>query len=649
MSLDVSFVYYRNFRFDGKFHVRCIGSGLGKVKSIRYELEKFGPDGPVQVDAKSVYSQAHSGAMRDHGCPATLQGAIATGTYTIRPRIRIKDDVSDVPVDEHHSLLMEPLVIVINEGELGRSILDTVPLATGNSRRRRSVPEVQGNELADETGEVEDPWGGSLKPFPFVAPGVSYPTLLLKFFEGGLERFLAELEPDSGSDLVRLWPTLKDVIDPRPLLGPQERYDDKLAVLGAYCYLDQPSSMLNDTYVALIQTLEALDYLESLQFLAPEVESAVVVAGAAAVLATLLTGAAVVAGNNAYDEAQPTPDFEALQTYLDEPGIRYKGMNVRKAWAHQVTGKGARVHFSDGGLFPDHEDLKGNPNLRIITQQPNDDPGHGTKSVGILLATPNALGMTGICHASELYLYNNRARDQASRVRTPKDLLRYVEPGDIVAINRQSANPSVLSTFLPSLHERDWWDMTKALTERGAVVVFAAANGSSKSLTDKGTTAHYGVNLADWRYFDNHGDAEAIVVGACQSWDGKPHQYSNFRYPYRMLNSWGDSVVTLGGGDLQDKSGDDRDYTAHYAGTSSATPLVTGALSLIQSYAMEQHHIYLNADQMHLLVMQAGYRDATLPYSDVAPMGARPDVHGTLVLLDKILGGGRFHPPRDEL
>jgi hypothetical protein len=116
-----------------------------------------------------------------------------------------------------------------------------------------------------------------------------------------------------------------------------------------------------------------------------------------------------------------------------------------------------------------------------------------------------------------------------------------------------------------------------------------------------------------------------------------------------MLNSWGDSVATLSGGDLQDKSADERDYSSNYAGTSSATPLVAGALSLIQSYAMEQHHVYLNADQMHLLVMASGHKDATLPHSDVLPMGARPDVQRALQLLDRILGGGRFHAPRDEL
>jgi hypothetical protein len=52
---------------------------------------------------------------------------------------------------------------------------------------------------------------------------------------------------------------------------------------------------------------------------------------------------------------------------------------------------------------------------------------------------------------------------------------------------------------------------------------------------------------------------------------------------------------------------------------------------------------------MHLLVSASGYQDATLPGTDVLPMGHRPDVQGALVMLDRLLGGGRFHSRRDEL
>lgn len=635
MSLDLDFVYYRNFRFDGKLHVRCIGADLHKVDHIRYELERDGPGGPVSFQGVSVQSQVRSGRVRDHGCPALLVAEEAVGVYAIRPRVVLLDKharAMNRPVGAAGFIDMPPLLLDIKAEELNRSLLDKVPLPSAAGRRKRDV---------EQRGSAPTPHDPVSRLFPTLAPGTSYPTLLIAFSAGGFERLLADLEPDSGSVLVRYWPNLKAVIAPHPVLNPQEQADDRLRALRDYGYLEQPASMLNDTYVALLKTLATLEYVESMHFQQPCSPPNPVLLGVAAVLAALLTGAAV-AGSKAFENAQPTPDFEPRQTYLDEPGPRWQGLNIRKAWAGQVTGKGARIHFTDGGLFPEHEDLRDNPRLKIVSLKPNHDPKHGTASVGVMLATRNGIGATGISHDSELYLYNNRSMDAQGNYQVLKDLLLTVEPGDIVGVNRQTAHLEVLSTMLPSLHDKAWWIVMQELTQRGAVVVNAAANGSSKTSEQQGTQANQGVDLGHWPYFDDHGDAGVILIGACQSFDGKPHVYSNAKYRYRMLNAWGDSVVTLSRGDLQDLPGDDRDYSQNYAGTSSATPMVTGALSLIQSYAMEQHHIYLNGNQMHLLVMASGYRDATLPGSEVLPMGGRPNVEAALRLLDRILGGGRF-------
>lgn len=636
MQLDLNFVYYRNFRFDGKFHVRCHGEDLSKVSRIRYELERREGEGYVALMGRSAYSQAKSGKLEEHGCPVTFVTRETGGAYRIRPRVVLLDAVATAmgrPTGAAGVIDLPPLEMTIGEDELDRGILDKVPLEAPARRRKR---------------ELDDPYGHQLPPFPLQEEGHRYPLLLIKFGPQGYARLNAELLAESGSWLARHWPKLGEVIELKPYLHAHEHADERLAVLEGYYCLEQPRSMNNDTYVALLQTLAALDYVESLQFLAPEQDPGFILFGVSALLATLLTGAAVVAGNRANQAAQPTAGFEARQYYLDAPAGHRQGMNVRQAWARQVTGKGARIHFSDGGLYPNHEDLRGNPRLKVVTAEPNDDPKHGTASVGIMVAVRNGFGVTGISHDSELYLYNNRA-GSASGAQTLKALLRQVSPGDIVGINRQTANIEVLSTFLPAVHDRDWWEVITQLNQRGAVVVVAAANGSSQSLPAKGTVVGYGVDLAQWRYFNDHGDAGAILIGACQSWDGKPHAYSNHGYRYRMLNAWGDSVTTLSYGALQDKPGEDRDYTDRYGGTSSATPLVAGALSLIQSYAMEQHHVYLDGNQMHLLVMASGYEDATLPDTQVLPMGARPNVQGALLMLDRILGGGRFLSARDEL
>jgi len=631
MSLNLDFVYYRNFTFDGHFHVRCSGDDLHKVKSIHYLLERVDTDGVVLLDGSTVASQGSSGKVANHGCPATLSCEAMAGSYRVRPQVTLVDSEIlklNLGADADATLRPEPLVIDISHGELTRRILDSVPLPSTYTRRKRSV-------------QAES-------AFPYRPEGQRYPALIVVFGEGGYARLMADLKPGATSLLARRWPGLGDLLDVQPFLDQQEREDERFHVLANHYWIEQPHSMLNDTFVALIQTLEALDYVEATAFVPAQIEPGnLLLLGAAGVIATLLTGAAYVKGTNAFEESQPTPDFDALQRYLDAPDARYQGLNVRRAWEAGVKGKGARVHFSDGGLHANHEDLRGNPKLKFIPPSVNSDPDHGTASVGVLLARNNGFGMTGVCHAAELFLYDNRATDARGYSQTLKKLLAYTRAGDIVAVNRQTANFNVLGTFLPSLHDRTWWEVTRSLSERGAVVLNAACNGTSVGDDSAGTTAGYGVDLEQWRYFDDHGDADAILVGACHSWDGKPHQYSNYNYRYRMLNAWGNGVATLGYGALQDKRGHDRDYTDNYGGTSSATPLVTGALALIQSYAIEQHHLYLNANQMHLLVMQSGYMDATLPGSDKLPMGARPNVLGALMLLDQILQAGRFHLPDD--
>lgn len=632
MSLELDFVYYRNFTFDGKFHMRCIGDDLPKVKSIHYLLERKTPDGDiVHLDGVTVPSQTTSAKVANYGCPATLSCDVRAGHYLITPKVRLVDSAAlelDPALLDNGILRLASFVVQVAESELTRRILDRVPLPAQAERRKR---------------QVSDPMPVR---FPYQPEGQRYPPLILVFQQGGFARLMADLQPDSASLLQRHWPGLARMIDVQPFLNAQERNDERFAVLANHYWLEQPASMSNATFVALIQSLEALDYVEQTAFVPPQVVPGNLFAlGASAVFATLLTGAAFVAGNRAHSEAQPTPDFTALQRYLNAPDAQQKGLNIRKAWEAGVNGRGARVHFSDAGLYFNHEDLRANPKLKLIPPADNSDQKHGTASVGILVARDNGFGMTGICHGAELFVYDNRAKDAEGLSQTLKKMLAYVNPGDIVAVNRQTANINALGTFLPSLHDQAWWDVTRALTERGAVVLNAACNGTWQGDPRIATTKGYGVDLARFSYFEDFGDADAILVGASHSWDGKPHHYSNYNYRYRMLNAWGDSVATTGYGDLQDRNEHDRDYTDSYSGTSSATPLVTGALALIQAYAIEEHHLYLNADQMHLLVMESGYKDATLPLTDTLPMGARPNVLGAMALLDRIVQAGRFYLP----
>ncbi|WP_238347479.1 MULTISPECIES: hypothetical protein [unclassified Pseudomonas] len=169
MGFNLDFVYYRNFRFDGKFHVRCTGDDLHKVKSIQYLLEREVPEGVVQLDAVNVLSQVHSGTVANHGCPATLSCEVLAGTYRVTPLVTLIDSEvikQDLDADADATLREGPLLIEVSEGELTRRILDTVPLSSSNTRRRRATQE-----------------GATLPPLP---EGQRYPALILVFSEGGM-------------------------------------------------------------------------------------------------------------------------------------------------------------------------------------------------------------------------------------------------------------------------------------------------------------------------------------------------------------------------------------------------------------------------------------------------------------------------------
>ncbi|WP_422403942.1 S8 family serine peptidase [Pseudomonas sp. GZD-209] len=623
---DLSFVHYRNFQFDGLLFVRCVGADLGKVKSIRYVLRTVIDERPRRLEDRTVTGPASSGQLEDHGCPATFSVAASAGRYSITPTVTWLDSAGE------RSQAFAALKFDIKAGEVERRLLDNVPLGVVPSRSKRSIDNNGYNLPA-----LEDE---ALQGNPEINSGPALGPLLLTFADGGAERFAADMEPSSGSRLANLWPQLREVIKWQPVLDADERDDQALAVLAPYYRIEQPDSMLNDTFVALGRTLASLDYVLSVQLLPRVAESPAWALAGAGVLATLFTGGVVVLGNRANENARPTPDFEALQTYLDEPGKTTKGLNVRKAWERKVAGKGARIHLTDGRLSKDHEDLPGVTQIHVVEAGPNDDPVHGTAAAGLLVAKANGIGTTGIAHAAQLYVYHNRSANS----QTLKSLLRLVLPGDVVAFNREVEATGMPGTRLPTLHAELWWRVVRDLNARGAVVVCAAGNGHRADNPAVGAVKGRGVDLSAWSHFENYGDAGGIVVGACQSWSGEPSEWSNFQYPYRMLNGWGDSVVTLGAihdKDLQDKSGTDRDYTDFYNGTSAATPMVAGALSLIQAYAIERHHIYLNGDQMHLLVMKSGYQDAKLPGESKLPMGARPNVEGAMALLDSILASGK--------
>ncbi|MEY0433420.1 S8 family serine peptidase [Providencia huaxiensis] len=296
-----------------------------------------------------------------------------------------------------------------------------------------------------------------------------------------------------------------------------------------------------------------------------------------------------------------TPDFSELQKYLDAP----MGMNVREPWEKNINGSQAVVRHMDFGVYRNHEDLKDANLIVVSSRSETQNCNHGTASTGCVIATKNEFGVTGVAHGCQFYFYDTDDLDR---------LTDDTQPGDIVSFDLQF---HIDNKLLPIISVRNWWERIKIMVDKGATVLLAAGNG--------------GLDLSQFGVMDDFGDNGCMLVGACDHLTGKRTSFSNYNQKNSLINSWGDwSVTTTGYGTLQKPPGNDRNYTDSYSGTSSATPLCSGALALIQGYA-KQHQIILSAWGMRELIRKSTYMEGVCD-----GIGYRPNVNQLLEEIDKL-------------
>lgn len=301
-------------------------------------------------------------------------------------------------------------------------------------------------------------------------------------------------------------------------------------------------------------------------------------------------------------EAEPeTPDFTARQTYLND----YPGLNVRDAWQKGSTGSGVNVHLVDNGLYPQHENLAGN--FTLVTNRPETEVlHHGTACAGLIAAKAGTIGMTGIAHTCQLYCYE-------TSLQSLDLLIERLQPGDIVAI---AQGIRTVAGRLPAIADRARWHRIRAMTERGAIVFCAAANG--------------GMDLSQGMV--DFGDSGAILVGASDPISSRRLDFSNFNHYALLANAWGRLVATTGYGDLYGPDAN-RAYTSVFSGTSCACPLVAASIALAQAYAKQRYSVCLNAEDVRELLKQTGTRGGL---DD--GIGYQPDSLAAMEYIDRLCG-----------
>lgn len=325
-----------------------------------------------------------------------------------------------------------------------------------------------------------------------------------------------------------------------------------------------------------------------------------------------------VFGFGSADGAAPSSDFESRQGYLEAaPG----GIDARYAWTIPGgTGTGVNIVDVEGAWNDSHEDL---PRFFHVGGVQFGDAAwrnHGTAVMGVMAGQANGYGITGIAHGARVGSEGIAGQSIASAITRAAIA---AGRGGVVLLQLQAKGPRTARDCTCNTSQcneipLEYWqanfDAIAQATANGVHMVEASGNGS--------------VNLDDPAYhgaFDRSvRDSGAIFVGASTADTHAPMCWTN--HGSRVdVHAWGEKVVTLGYGDLS-AAGENRAYTATFSGTSSAAPIVVGAVANLQGIAHAVGKGPLEPRALRELLRATGTPQA----AGTKRIGSQPDLRGAI-------------------
>jgi hypothetical protein len=339
----------------------------------------------------------------------------------------------------------------------------------------------------------------------------------------------------------------------------------------------------------------------------------------------------------AEDAPPASPDFTARQGYLDAAP---DGIDARLAWTLPGgRGAGVRVIDLEWGWRFTHEDLVQNQG-GIVGGTGSTDTNHGTAVLGEISGDVNAVGITGIA-ADAVVSAVAFSMPTAQAIRLAADRLG---PGDIMLLEIHRPGPRF--NFQGRQDQRgyigiEWWPddfaAIRYASNRGVIVVEAAGNGA-ENLDDAIYAVRPAGFPATWRNpFDRaNPQCGAVIVGAGApppGTHGRDHGPDRSRLDFSNYGAcvdaqgWGREVTTTGYGDLQGGTNPDLWYTDTFSGTSSASPIVVGALACLQGHLLALGRIPLTPARAREVLRATGSPQQDAPgRPGTQRIGNRPDL-----------------------
>ena len=261
-----------------------------------------------------------------------------------------------------------------------------------------------------------------------------------------------------------------------------------------------------------------------------------------------------------------------------------------------------KVAIMDSGVDFDHPDLKNKleDGFNMVHDGETGNPGkientgmygtsrysHGTNCAGVAAAEGNEIGTVGICPWCGIYPVTYMeggmgTQESSSDKKLMEVYTKYAEDPEIVAINCSFGPMSGMGDIPASNGEIESHKkfMEEGRNGKGGVIVYASGNDG----VDAGYTG-----ILKYEFELKRGDetvkSSVVTVGASSAWDTRV-TYSNYGDMLDIVTPSLSIQPAIGiatsylttYGDL------DKDYTNQFSGTSSSTPVVTGAFGVIFS------------------------------------------------------------------
>lgn len=329
----------------------------------------------------------------------------------------------------------------------------------------------------------------------------------------------------------------------------------------------------------------------------------------------------------AEDKDPPTPDYSPNQSYrLEAP----KGVDA--VYANTLPGgdgSGVKVVDIEYAWQMTHEDLENSIGGIIGDEVPfGMDSHHGTAVIGEMIGTDNGYGVTGICPGADIGMVSVANYGTSNAILLAADSL---EAGDLILIELHAPGPRYdfasredQAGYICMEYWQDNFDAIVYASAKGIVVVEAAGNGGED----------FDDVIYENRFDTTYRNSHAIIAGAAGPWswpeDLQRLDFSN--YGERVnLQGYGRGVYTTGYGELFAPNDDiDQYYTALFSGTSSASPIVTGAAACLQGRYKAIYNRVLTADQIRTILTQSGTPQLGNTSEHIGP---RPDLNAAFQIL----------------